>query len=181
MSIPAGTYDIDASHSELGFTVRHTGIAKVRGRFTGVTGSFVVAEPFASSSVNVEIDSASVSTGNAQRDGHLTSPDFWDAASKPTWTFTSTSVEGEGEEFTINGDLTINGVTKPVALAVEYNGAANGPDGAGRVGFSATTEISRKDFGLTWNVALEGGGLLVGDNVKISIEIAGVRQPARVA
>ncbi|WP_156252967.1 YceI family protein [Pseudactinotalea terrae] len=181
MSIPAGTYDIDASHSELGFTVRHTGIAKVRGRFTDVTGSIVVAEPFASSSVNVEIDSASVSTGNAQRDGHLTSPDFWDAASKPTWTFTSTSVEGEGEEFTINGDLTINGVTKPVALAVEYNGAANGPDGAGRVGFSATTEISRKDFGLTWNVALEGGGLLVGDNVKISIEIAGVRQPARVA
>ncbi|WP_420112480.1 YceI family protein [Pseudactinotalea sp.] len=176
MSIPTGTYDIDPVHSELGFTVRHTGIAKVRGRFNGVTGAVTVAEPFASSSVNVTIDAASVSTGNEQRDGHLTSPDFWDAASKPTWTFDSTSVEGEGEEFVINGDLTINGVTKPVALDVEFNGAGTGPDGAERVGFSATTEISRKDYDLTWNVALEGGGLLVGDNVKIAIEVAAVKQ-----
>lgn len=176
MSIPTGTYDIDASHSELGFTVRHTGIAKVRGRFTGVTGAITVADPFASSTVAVTIDSASVSTGSEQRDGHLTSPDFWDAASKPTWTFTSTSVEGEGEEFTVNGDLTINGVTKPVALAVEYNGSAAGMDGVDRIGFSATTEISRKDYGLTWNVALEGGGLLVGDTVKIAIEIEAVKQ-----
>jgi len=178
MSIPVGTYDIDPVHSELGFTVRHTGIAKVRGRFTGVEGAVTIAEPFASSSVSVTIDAASVSTGNAQRDGHLVSPDFWDAANNPTWTFTSTSVDGDGESetFTVNGDLTINGVTKPVALAVEYNGAATGPDGAQRVGFSASTDISRKDYGLTWNVALEGGGLLVGDNVKIAIELAAVKR-----
>ena len=162
MSIPAGTYQIDASHSELGFTVRHTGIAKVRGRFTGVEGTFTVAEPFSDSRVDVTIDAASVSTGNEQRDAHLTSPDFWDAATRPTWNFVSTGVQGEGEEFTLLGDLTINGVTRPVELAVEYNGAANGPDGVLRTGFSATGEISRKDFGLTWNVALEGGGLLVG-------------------
>lgn len=176
MSIPTGTYAIDPAHSELGFTVRHTGIAKVRGRFNGVEGTITVAEPFASSSVTVTIDAASVSTGNEQRDAHLTSPDFWDAASKPTWTFTSTSIEGEGEEFTLNGDLTINGITRPVSLAVEYNGAAVGMDGVQRLGFSATTEISRKDFGLTWNVALEGGGLLVGDNVKIALEIEAVKQ-----
>lgn len=176
MSIPAGTYQIDASHSELGFTVRHTGIAKVRGRFTGVEGTITVAEPFSDSRVDVTIDAASVSTGNEQRDAHLTSPDFWDAATKPTWNFVSTGVQGEGEEFTLLGDLTINGVTRPVELAVEYNGAANGPDGVLRTGFSATGEISRKDFGLTWNVALEGGGLLVGDNVKLSLEIEAVKQ-----
>lgn len=176
MNIPTGTFDIDPSHSELGFTVRHTGIAKVRGRFTGATGTVAIAEPFENSAVNVTIDSASVSTGNEQRDGHLTSADFWDAANNPTWTFASTSVEGAGEEFTVHGDLTINGVTKPVALAVEYNGAAAGPDGIQRLGFSATTEISRKDYGLTWNVALEGGGLLVGDNVKIGIEVEAIQQ-----
>lgn len=176
MSIPAGTYQIDASHSELGFTVRHTGIAKVRGRFTGVEGTFTVAEPFSDSRVDVTIDAASVSTGNEQRDAHLTSPDFWDAATRPTWSFVSTGVQGEGEEFTLLGDLTINGVTRPVELAVEYNGAANGPDGVLRTGFSATGEISRKDFGLTWNVALEGGGLLVGDNVKLGLEIEAVKQ-----
>ncbi|HLV56723.1 MAG TPA: YceI family protein [Actinotalea caeni] len=176
MSIPAGTYQIDASHSELGFTVRHTGIAKVRGRFTGVEGTFTVAEPFSDSRVDVTIDAASVSTGNEQRDAHLTSPDFWDAATRPTWNFVSTGVQGEGEEFTLLGDLTINGVTRPVELAVEYNGAANGPDGVLRTGFSATGEISRKDFGLTWNVALEGGGLLVGDNVKLGLEIEAVKQ-----
>lgn len=174
MSIPAGTYQIDASHSELGFTVRHTGIAKVRGRFTGVEGTFTVAEPFSDSRVDVTIDAASVSTGNEQRDAHLTSPDFWDAATRPTWNFVSTGVQGEGEEFTLLGDLTINGVTRPVELAVEYNGAANGPDGVLRTGFSATGEISRKDFGLTWNAALETGGVLVGDKVTITLDVEAV-------
>lgn len=176
MGIPTGTYEIDPSHSDLGFTVRHAGVAKVRGQLTGVSGEIAVAEPFADSKVDVTIDAASVRTGSDQRDAHLTSPDFWDAASKPTWTFTSTSIEGEGEEFVVNGDLTINGVTKPVALEAEFGGAATGPDGAERVGFSASTQISRKDYGLTWNVALEGGGVLVSDNVKISIDVAAVKQ-----
>ncbi len=176
MSIPAGTYDIDPTHSELGFTVRHTGIAKVRGKFTGVEGAITIADQFADSAVSVTIDAASVDTGNAQRDGHLTSADFWDAANTPEWGFVSTSVEGEGEEFVLNGDLTINGVTKPVSLDVEYGGAATDAYGNARVGFSATTEISRKDYGLTWNVALEGGGLLVGDNVKIGLEISAIKR-----
>lgn len=175
MTIPSGAYAIDTAHSELGFTVRHSGIAKVRGRFNGVTGNVNIADEFAASTAHVEIDAASVHTGNEQRDGHLVSPDFWDAANKPTWTFASTSVEGAGEEFTLNGDLTINGITKPVALAVEYNGSGVGPAGP-VLGFSATTEISRKDFDLTWNMALEGGGLLVGDNVKIAIEIEAAKQ-----
>lgn len=171
MSIPTGTYAIDADHSELGFSVRHAGIAKVRGRFTGVSGTVTIADPLSQSQAAVAIDSATVHTGSAQRDQHLVSPDFWDAASRPTWTFTSTSVQGTDDHFTLSGDLTINDVTRPVDLDVEYNGSATGPDGAQRVGFSATTDISRKDFGLTWNVALEGGGLLVSDNVAIAIEI----------
>lgn len=176
MSIPVGTYVIDPAHSELGFTVRHTGIAKVRGRFDDVSGTITVADPFSASSASVAIGSASVNTGNQQRDGHLTSPDFWDAANKPTWTFTSTGMEGSGEEFVLVGDLTINDITQPVRLDVEYNGEAAGMDGTPLIGLSATTQISRKDFGLTWNMALEGGGLLVSDAVKIGIEVQAAKQ-----
>ncbi|MBZ2198054.1 YceI family protein [Occultella gossypii] len=178
--IPAGTYVIDASHSEVGFQVRHSGIAKVKGRFTEFSGSFTVAENFADSSATVTIAAGSVHTGNEGRDGHLTSADFWDAATKPEWTFVSTSVEGSGEEFALIGDLTVNGVTKPVTLDVEFNGALADATGADKVGFSASTEISRKEFGLTWNVALEGGGLLVGDKVKLSIEVEAVKELASV-
>ena len=178
-TIPVGTYAIDAAHSEVGFIVRHSGIAKVRGRFTDFSGSFTVAENFAESSAQVTIQSASVHTGNEQRDGHLRSADFWTAEENPEWTFVSTSVEGSGEEFVLNGDLTINGVTKPVALDVEFNGAI-GAAGEEQVGFTIGTEISRKEFGLTWNVALEGGGLLVGDKVKIAIEVEAARETANV-
>jgi len=175
MSIPApGTYTIDPSHSEIGFTVRHAGIAKVRGQFTEFSGEIVVAEDFPQSRVAVEIQSASVDTRDANRDNHLRSADFWDAENKPTWTFVSTGVEGTGEEFTVSGDLTINGVTKPATLAVEYNGAATDPFGNQRVGFSATTEVSRKEFGLTWNAALETGGVLVGDKIRIAMEVSAI-------
>lgn len=174
-TIPVGTFAIDAAHSEVGFIVRHSGIAKVRGRFTDFSGSFTVAENFADSNAQVTIQSASVHTGNDQRDAHLRSADFWTAEENPEWTFVSTSVEGSGEEFALRGDLTINGVTKPVTLDVEFNGAA-GAEGEEMVGFSITTEISRKEFGLTWNVALEGGGLLVGDKVKIAIEVEAARE-----
>ncbi|UFU05829.1 YceI family protein [Ruania halotolerans] len=175
-TIPVGTYAIDTVHSEVGFVVRHSGISKVRGRFTDFSGHFTIAENFADSSAQVTIQSGSVHTGNEQRDGHLTSPDFWDSASNPEWTFASTSVEGAGEEFTLHGDLTINGVTRQVALDVEFNGALASGDGEEKVGFSAQTVISRKDFDLTWNVALEGGGLLVGDKVTISIEVQAAKQ-----
>lgn len=114
-TIPAGTYQIDASHTEVGFTVRHAGISRVRGKFEKFDGTITVGDNLADSRVEVTIDSASVNTGEPNRDNHLRSADFWDAVNKPTWTFVSTSVEGEGEEFVLNGDLTINGITRPVA------------------------------------------------------------------
>lgn len=167
-----GTYAIDPSHSEFGFTVRHAGISKVRGRLTDISGEIVVAEPFADSRVEAKVQSASVDTGDENRDNHLRSADFWDAESKPTWTFVSTGIEGEGEEFVLNGDITINGVTKPVSFDVEFNG--NSADGS-LVAFSAASQISRKDFGLTWNVAMEAGGFLVGDKIQIALEIEAAR------
>lgn len=175
-TIPTGTYEIEQAHSSVGFVVRHAGISKVRGHFDDYSGTITVAEPFADSSVQVTIASGSVKTGQEGRDQHLSSPDFWDAASKPTWTFSSTSVQGEGEEFVVHGDLTINGVTNNVALETEFNGAGPGPDGSERVGFSAEVEISRKDFDLTWNAVLEGGGVMVSDKVRIQLEIEAVKQ-----
>ncbi|MDD9206131.1 YceI family protein [Georgenia sp. 10Sc9-8] len=168
--MPAGTYTIDTSHSEVGFTVRHAGISKVRGQFREFDGTLVIAEDPTASSVEVTIAAASVDTGDQGRDNHLRSADFWDAENKPTWTFVSKRVEGDGEELTVHGDLTINGVTREVPLEVEYNGAGTDPFGIARLGFSASTEISRKDFDLTWNAAMETGGFLVGDKVKILIE-----------
>ncbi|MEE6294446.1 YceI family protein [Georgenia wangjunii] len=171
-STPApGTYVIDLAHSEASFTVRHAGISKVRGKFEKFEGTITVGEDLASSSASVTIDAASINTGDANRDGHLRSADFWDAENKPTWTFVSTSIEGADSEFVLAGDLTINGVTRPVALETEFNGSVVDAFGAPRIGFSATTQISRKDFGLTWNAAMETGGFLVGDKISISIEI----------
>jgi polyisoprenoid-binding protein YceI len=175
-TIPAGTYVIDPSHTEVGFSVRHAGISKVRGKFEKFEGKLEVAENLAESSAIVTIDASSINTGDANRDGHLRSADFWDAENKPTWTFVSSGLEGDGEEFTLKGDLTINGVTKPVALDAEFNGAVTDPFGAKRIGFSASTEISRKEFGLTWNAALEAGGVLVGDKVKILLEVEATPQ-----
>lgn len=173
-TIPTGTYDIDPAHSEIGFSVRHSGIAKVRGRFGDFSGTFTVAEDLADSTAQVTIAANSVDTGNAQRDQHLTSADFWEAEKNPEWAFTSTSASGEGEEYVLNGDLTINGVTRAVSLDVEFNGAM-GAAGEEILGFTITTQLSRKDFGLTWNVALEGGGVLVGDKVTIAIEVEAAR------
>lgn len=175
-TIPAGTYTIDPSHSEVSFSVRHAGIAKVRGQFREFEGDVVVGDSLAGSSATATIVASSVDTGDAKRDGHLRSSDFFAAQEKPTWTFTSTQVRGHGDGFEVAGDLTINDVTRPVVLDVEYHGAATDPFGNERVGFSATTEVNRKDFGLTWNVALEAGGVLVGDKVKISLEVSAVKQ-----
>jgi len=175
-SIPAGTYDIDVAHSVMGFSVRHAGVARVRGSFKGFSGVINVAENFADSTVEVDIDSASVDTGQEARDEHLRSADFWHAEENPTWTFRSTSVEGSGDEFVVHGDFTANGITKPVALEVEVEGSGNGPDGKLRVGLSAETTLSRKDFDLTWNVALEGGGVLVSDKVKVDLDVAAVKR-----
>lgn len=173
-NLPVGVYDIDVAHSVLGFSVRHAGVARVRGTFEGFSGVISVNEDFSASNVEVEIDAASVQTGQEGRDEHLRSADFWNVEENPTWTFRSTSVEGSGEEFVVHGEFTANGVTQPVALATEVEGVGNGPDGKLRMGLSASTTISRKDFGLTWNVALEGGGLMVSDRVRIQLDVAAV-------
>jgi polyisoprenoid-binding protein YceI len=178
-NVPPGRYSIDVSHSVVSFTVRHAGISKVRGTFDKFDGEIIVADRPSASSVNVTIDSGSINTGSAKRDNHLRSADFWDSENKPTWTFNSTSVEAPGdpsEGFVLRGDLRINNVTRPVELRAEYNGAGTDPFGLARIGFSATTEVSREDFKLTWNATMETGGILVGDRVKIELEVEATKQ-----
>jgi polyisoprenoid-binding protein YceI len=171
-----GTWTIDPSHSEAGFTTRHAGIAKVRGSVAITEGTVVIGQDLTTSSVTAVLDPTTIDTRDANRDGHLRSADFFDVENFPTWTFTSTSVVAAGGDYVLTGDLTIHGVTRSVELALEFNGTATDPFGNARAGFSATTEISRKDFGLTWNAALETGGFLVSDNVKIALEISAIKQ-----
>jgi polyisoprenoid-binding protein YceI len=171
-----GTWSIDASHSEVAFSVRHLGISKTRGRFGVFAGDIVVAERPEDSRVSVTIDPASVDTKDAGRDEHLRSADFFHVADHPTWTFESTGVAAQGGRWAVSGDLTIAGVTRPVVLDTEVTGLATDPWGNDRVGFVASTEVNREDFGLTWNAALETGGLLVGKTVKIDLEVEAVLQ-----
>ena len=172
-----GDYVIDVSHSTVEFAVRHLMISKVRGRFGSYSGTVTVAERPEDSSVRVSIDAGSVSTNDEQRDGHLRSPDFFDAEAFPTLAFTSTSVEAaKGDTWKVAGDLTVRDVTRPVVLDVEFDGAQVDPWGNARLGFSASTEIDREDWGLTWNQALETGGVLVGKKIKIELGIEATRQ-----
>jgi polyisoprenoid-binding protein YceI len=167
-----GTWKFDPGHTSLMAEARHLMVTKVRGRFTRFTGALHVAEVPEESFVEVEIQSDSIDTGNPDRDGHLKSPDFLDVENHPTLTFRSTGVElGEGSEFTVPGELTIRGITRPVVLNAEYLGLIGDPWGNTRVGFSATTEIDREDFDMTWNVALETGGVLVSKKIKIELEV----------
>ncbi|WP_129337605.1 YceI family protein [Cellulomonas endophytica] len=176
IGLVAGTYALDASHSEAAFTVRHAGISKVRGTIGIVEGTVVVGEGLESSSVQVTLDPATVSTKDANRDGHLKSADFFEVETYPTWSFVSTEVRAQGDAHVVMGDLTIHGVTRSVELATEFNGTATDPFGNRRIGFEASTTISRKDFGLTWNAALEAGGVLVSDKVVITIDASLIAQ-----
>nr|NLD40374.1 YceI family protein [Actinomycetales bacterium] len=177
INIAPGTYAIDPSHSEVGFSVRHAGIAKVRGTFSDFEGTVEVAESGAASTADVTVQLASVDTRSPQRDEHLRSADFFDVENSPTMIFTTTAVEVEDEEeFVLKGHLTLNGVTKPVEIEAEYTGAATDPFGQQRVGFSGKTVLNRKDFGLTWNAALETGGVLVSDKVSIILEVSAIKQ-----
>lgn len=170
-TLPAvGVWAIDPSHSTVGFSVRHLGLSKVRGRFGSFTGDVVVAEDPARSSVEVSVDVTSIDTNDAKRDEHLRANDFFDAPSHPTMTFRSTSVTGAGSEWQVTGDLTIRGVTRSVTLDTTFEGTATDPWGGSRAAFSATGEVDREDFGMTWNAALETGGVLVGKKVKLEIE-----------
>lgn len=170
-------WNIDPSHSEVTFTVRHMMISKVTGTFNVFKGELEIDEQNpANSFVKAEADASSINTRDPQRDGHLKSPDFFDVEKYPTITFVSTNVAKNGSGYKVTGDLTLHGVTKPVTFAVDYTGTvAKDPYGMQRAGLSATTSINRGDFGLTWNSALEAGGVLVSEEVKISIDLEAVK------
>ena len=172
-SLPAGTFTIDPSHSRIGFSARHAMVTKVRGSFNEFSGSGTVTNGVAS--LSVDIVAGSIDTRSADRDGHLQSPDFFDVANFPKITFVSTSVKDAGaDKVVVEGNLTIKDVTKPIAIEFEYTGTATDPYGNARYGFEGAAEINRKEFGLTWNAALEAGGLLVSENVKLEFEISAI-------
>lgn len=178
LTIPAaGTYELDPAHKVVGFSARHMMVSKVRGRFDEATATITVAEDPLQSSVVATIQAASITTGQQDRDNHLRSGDFLDVEKYETLEFRSTGVKSySGNEFVLAGDLTIKDVTRPVELKVEFEGVGRSPYGQDIFGFSASTEIDREDFGLTWNVALETGGVMVGKKIKIEIEGEAVRQ-----
>ena len=170
----AGTWTIDPGHSEISFTVRHL-MSKVRGSFADFTGEIITTDDLTGSRVNVDIVSASITTNNEQRDGHLRSADFFDPEQGQSLTFVSTGVSAGDEGHIISGDLTINGVTKSVDLAAEFLGIATDAYGATRIGAEATTSINRKDFNVTFNVPLDGGKLLIGDKIDITLSTEAVK------
>lgn len=177
------SWNIDTAHSVVEFSVKHMVVATAKGRFEKVSGQaeFDEANP-ANSWVEATVETASINTGDANRDGHLKSADFFEVEKYPTITFKSTKVEKDGDEFKVTGDLTIHGETKPVTLNVEYNGQGTNPFTKNtHAGFSAKTSINRKDFGLNWNVALEAGGFLVSDKVNIVLEVELVKVTAPAA
>lgn len=178
IALPApGRWKIDPGHSSVDFVVRHLMVAKVRGRFADFDGQIDIGARPEDSSVAVAIPVATVNTGDAQRDGHLSSDDFFAAEEFPTISFASTGVRPlGGERYAVDGDLTIRGITKPVTLAMEYLGTVRDPWGNERAGFSASTEVDREDWGLTWNQALETGGVLVAKLARIELEIEAVHE-----
>jgi polyisoprenoid-binding protein YceI len=178
LQIPvAGTYQLDAAHKRVGFVVKHLMVSKVRGDFGQAEATIVVGEDPLQSSVTATISTASISTGQPDRDNHLRSGDFFESEKYPTMEFRSTGIKSHaGAEFVLDGELTIKDVTKSVELVVEFEGAATSPYGQSVFGFSATTEIDREDWGLTYNMALETGGVMIGKKVKIEIEGEAIRQ-----
>lgn len=180
VTIPAaGTYTLDPNHKLVGFVTRHMMVAKVRGEFREATATITVAEDPLQSGVTASIKAASITTGQDDRDNHLRSGDFLESEKYETLEFRSTGVKSySGTEFVLAGDLTIKDVTRPVELKVEFEGTGRNPYGKDIFGFSASTEIDREDYGLTWNVAIEGGGVLVGKKVKIEIEGEAIREEA---
>lgn len=172
-SVPRpGSYTIDKAHTTVEFVARHLMVTKVRGRFAEFSGNVTIAEVPEESHVEVTIDAASVSTGDPNRDAHLRSADFFDAERYPTLEFRSTKVEHERDErWKVAGDLTLHGVTRPVVLDVEFAGASPTPWGSNAVGFTASVDVDREDWGLTWNAALETGGVVVSKRIRIELEV----------
>lgn len=172
-----GTYVLDASHSQIGFVARHAMVTKVRGSFNEVSGTATLdgANP-AASTLSVTMQVASVDTRNEGRDAHLRSADFFDAEQYPEITFAGTGFEVAGDEVTVTGDLTIKGVTRSVSIPFEFQGAATDPFGNQRIGFEGSVVVNRKDWGLSWNAALEAGGVLVSEKVTIELEVSAIKQ-----
>jgi polyisoprenoid-binding protein YceI len=175
--IEPGTWVFDPSHSSVEFVARHLMVTKVRGRFGHVEGTITIAEDPLQSSVQAKVDAASIESGDPKRDEHLKSADFFAVDQYPTIEFVSTSVRDRGDgHYDLTGDLTVRGVTREVTWDLEYLGSVQDPWGGTRAGFSATTEVNRKDWGLEWNMALEAGGLLVGEKARLNIEIEAIKQ-----
>jgi polyisoprenoid-binding protein YceI len=172
LPLAAGTWTIDPVHSDVTFSVRHLGLAKVRGRFNDFGGTVAIGDDLASTQVDAEIDLSSVDTHNPDRDTHLKSSDFFDIESNRTMSFRSTSIEGEGDTYTMEGELTVGGVTGPVSLEVEFFGSETFPvDQSTRAGFSATTTLSRSDFGISFDVPIGPEKMVIGDKVSVELDI----------
>ena len=177
LAAATGTWVIDTAHTNLGFSARHAMVAKVRGSFADFAGTFTIdGADLAASTAELTIQAASLETKNADRDAHVKSADFLDVEAFPTITFTSTAVKVDGDDITVTGDLTIHGVTKSVDIAYEFVGLSQDPWGNTKAGFEGSTKISRKDFGLTYNAALETGGVLIGDEIKIELDVEAAKQ-----
>jgi polyisoprenoid-binding protein YceI len=174
--LTAGTWTIDVAHSEVGFQVRHLMVSKVKGKFKKFDGVITIAEDPLQSHAEVTIDASSIDTGDENRDNHLRSADFFETDKHSQITFTSTGVRPKGSDYLVTGDLTVHGVTRPVELEVEFNGVSTDPWGGTRSGFSATTEINRKDYGVSFDVPADGTAVVVGDKIKINIEVEAVLQ-----
>jgi polyisoprenoid-binding protein YceI len=174
-TLTPGTWTVDASHSQVGFTARHLMVAKTRGRFGEFAGTLTIAPNPLESKVEATVQTASVETHDGGRDGHLKSPDFFDVEKYPTMSLVSTGISPKGGDYVLHTDLTIKGVTKPVDFDLEFDGVVTDPWGNTRTAFTAEAEVNRKDWGLEWNVALETGGVLVGEKVKISLDIEALK------
>lgn len=170
-----GTWTVDTAHSSVGFVVRHLVVAKTRGTFAAFVGTITIAENPLASKVEATVQTASVSTNDEGRDNHLRTGDFFEAETYPTMTFVSTGIAPDGGDYKLTGDLTIKGVTKSVQFDLEFEGVVTDPWGNTKAGFTAETEVNRKDWGLDYNAVLEAGGVLIGEKVKLTLEIEALK------
>ncbi len=179
LGLTTGIWTIDPAHSHVGFSVRHLVVSKVRGEFTDFAGTITIADDALASSVDATVDAASVRTRDAARDEHLRTSDFFAIEQHPTWTLRSTGLRATGARtFALTADLAIRGVTRSVEFDLEFHGVTPDPWGGTRLGLSAETTVNRKDFGVDWNLPVDGGGVVVGDKVTITLEIEAIRQAA---
>ena len=174
-ALTPGTWNVDPMHSTVGFTVRHLMITKVHGTFKEFAGTITVGSDPLQSTVEATVQVASVDTGEASRDGHLRTGDFFEVETYPTMTLRSTGISGTGGDYVLNADLTIKGITKPVSFELEFEGVNKDLYGNTKAGFSASTEINRKDWGIEWNAVLDNGGVALGEKVKLKLDIQAVK------